>query len=47
MKYEAPIAEFSKIEATDVITASSAYTIEKNDDDSGNVIFDAMDLFTR
>ena len=47
MKYEAPIVEFAKIEAEDIITASSTYKveIEEKGDDSGNVIFDAIDLF--
>ena len=47
MKYVTPIVEIRVIEAKDVITASTIITneVEDNNDGSGNVIFNTINLF--
>ena len=49
MKYVTPQYEQAVIALKDIITASinqgSKYEIEQNDDGSGNVIMNALDLF--
>ncbi len=46
MKYIAPKYEMALIETEDILTASSEkYEIEKNDDGSGNIIMDALNIF--
>lgn len=46
MRYEAPTIEIVMLEANDVITASTdKYEIENNGNGTGNVIFDALNLF--
>ena len=46
MRYEAPTIEIVMLEANDVITASTdKYEIENNGNGTGNVIFDAVNLF--
>ena len=46
MKYVAPRYEQTTVETKDIITASSdKYEIEQNDNESGNVIMNALDIF--
>ena len=46
MKYVTPRYEQTVIEAKDILTASSdKYEIEQNDNGSGNVIMNALDIF--
>ncbi len=49
MKYATPKYETAVIETEDILTASSnqasKYEIVQNDDRSGNVIMNALDLF--
>ena len=49
MKYEAPKYETAVIETEDILTASSnqasKYEVEINNDGSGNIIMNALDLF--
>ena len=45
MKYITPTLEITEIESSDVITASSGYEVEENED-SGNIIFDALNIFS-
>lgn len=46
MKYVTPTVEITVVESDDVITTSQPkHEIEKNNDGSGNVIFDALNLF--
>ncbi len=46
MKYVKPTIELSQIESEDIITASAQYEVEENEDD-GNVIFDASNIFSK
>ena len=49
MKYIAPKYEMALIETEDILTASSGqaanYEIEQNNDGSGNIIMDALNIF--
>ena len=46
MKYITPKIEISVIETEDILTASSEkYEIEKNENGSGNIIMDALNIF--
>ena len=46
MKYVTPQIEIVTIETKDVVTASSEkFEVEKNNDGSGNVVLNALDLF--
>ena len=49
MKYIAPKYELAVVETEDILTASSGqtanYEVEQKDDESGNVIMNAFDLF--
>ncbi len=46
MKYETPKYKAVIVETKDVITASTdKYEIEQNDNGTGNVIMNALDLF--
>ena len=49
MKYIAPKYEISLVETEDILTASSnqtsKYEVEINNDGSGNIIMNALDLF--
>ena len=46
MKYEAPKYEASAFKTADVLTASlNKYEVEQNNDGSGNVLINAVDLF--
>lgn len=47
MKYETPKIEIVELESADVITVSGQkYEIETDGDDKGNIIFDALNLFS-
>lgn len=47
MKYIAPTLEITAVEVRDIITASSDVSkVEDNNDGSGNVIFNALKLFS-
>ena len=46
MKYIKPKYDLSVLEASDILLASGdKFEITKNDDGTGNVIFDAIDIF--
>lgn len=46
MKYVKPTIELAQIESEDIITASAQYEVEENEDD-GNVVFDASNIFSK
>lgn len=46
MKYVKPTIELAQFESEDIITASAQYEVEENEDD-GNVIFDASNIFSK
>ena len=46
MKYVTPKLEITVLETEDILAASSEkYEIEENDDGSGNIIMDAINIF--
>ena len=46
MKYVVPTIELANIETKDILTVSMGkYEVEKNNDGSGNVIMNALDIF--
>ena len=46
MKYVTPTFEIAVIETEAILTASpEKYEVENNNDGSGNIIFDALNLF--
>ena len=49
MKYITPKIEISVIETEDILTASSGqtanYEVEDNNDGTGNIIMDALNIF--
>jgi hypothetical protein len=45
MKYVSPKYEISELEACDIIMSNEKYEVQNNNDGSGNVIMNAVDLF--
>ncbi|MBO5439235.1 MAG: hypothetical protein J6A53_01100 [Clostridia bacterium] len=46
MKYVVPTIELANIETKDILASSvEKYEVEKNNDGSGNVIMNALDIF--
>ena len=45
MKYVSPKYEISALEVCDIIMSNEKYEVQNNNDGSGNVIMNAVDLF--
>lgn len=45
MKYVAPSYEKEIVEIEDIIASNEKYEVENNDDGTGNVIMNAIDIF--